>query len=76
MNDLLITQATEFEKTWAAELMAKSEPWTTLGVTLEKSLIACRDGGNHVYIAHDHIRWQRAPASFVFSGARIPATGF
>ena len=54
MNDLLITLATEPEKTWAAELMAQSEPWTTLGITLEKSLIACRDVSNHVYIAHDH----------------------
>ena len=53
MDTLLITKATEEEKTWAAELMAQSEPWTTLGITLEKSLIACCDGGNHVYIAHD-----------------------
>ena len=53
MDTLLITKATEKEKAWAAELMANSEPWTTLGVTFEKSLIACHDSANHVYIAHD-----------------------
>ena len=53
MNDFLITSATDAEKTWAAELMATMEPWTTLGITLTQSLVACQEEGNLVYIAHD-----------------------
>ena len=53
MNDFLITSATNAEKTWAAELMATMEPWTTLGITLTQSLVACQEEGNLVYIARD-----------------------
>ena len=37
-----IGPATESEREWAAELMAGSEPWTTLGRGIESCREACR----------------------------------
>lgn len=53
MINILIVEAIESEKPWAAELMSKSEPWTVLGITLEQSINAVRDEGNLVFIARD-----------------------
>ena len=47
-----IVLATEEEREWAASLMARSEPWITLGATLEDSLKACWDPDYLLYIAH------------------------
>lgn len=53
MTSFSIGQATDVEKKWAAELIASSEPWTTLGITLDQCLSACTDKGNLVYIVHN-----------------------
>ncbi len=47
-----ISPATDEERDWAAALMAASEPWTTLGVTLEECRRSCRDPEYLLYIAH------------------------
>ena len=52
MNNFSIALATDTERTWAAELMASSEPWTTLHITLDQCRSACSDKGNQVYIAN------------------------
>lgn len=52
MTTFSIEPATEIEKPWAAQLMASSEPWTRLGITLDQCLSACSDKGNQTYIAH------------------------
>src|SRR5271170_8063221 len=49
---LKINLATANERDWAADLMASSEPWTTLNVSKEKCLIVCRDPEYLLYIAH------------------------
>ncbi|MEQ1585809.1 MAG: N-acetyltransferase [Cyclobacteriaceae bacterium] len=54
MNNFSIALGTDIEKTWAAELMASSEPWTTLHITLDQCLSACSDKGNKVYIAQSN----------------------
>lgn len=54
MNDISITLSSEIERTWAAELMASSEPWTTLNITLDQCLTACSDKRNLVYIAQSN----------------------
>ena len=43
MDDLVIAPPTGAERDWAAELLAASEPWITLRVTLEQCREACRD---------------------------------
>jgi ribosomal protein S18 acetylase RimI-like enzyme len=51
MLDIRIIAATDDEKQWAAELMASSEPWMTLGRTLETCKASTFDTFNHVFIA-------------------------
>ena len=52
MTEFSITPATEEEKTWAAELMASSAPWTTLGVSLEQCMNSCHSPLYSIYIIH------------------------
>lgn len=47
-----IAPATDEERDWAAELMARSEPWLRLRVTPEQSHFACRDPGYRLFVAH------------------------
>lgn len=54
MNNFSIALATDTERTWAAELIASSEPWTTLNITLDQCLAACSDKHNLVYIAQSN----------------------
>ena len=51
MNPVLITAATEAEKEWAASVMAGSEPWITLGRSLESCLEICRRPEYQVFVA-------------------------
>ena len=51
MDRVTIAPATEEEREWAAALLAGSEPWTTLGATLEQCRQACRDEEYLVYVA-------------------------
>ncbi len=51
-NDRIeIAAATARERTWAANLLARSEPWTMLRVTLRQCRRNCRDPEYHVYVA-------------------------
>ena len=47
-----IAPATEEEREWAALLMARSEPWITLGASLEDCRESCRDPEYLLYVAH------------------------
>jgi ribosomal-protein-alanine N-acetyltransferase len=47
-----IKPATEAEREWAAALLANSEPWITLGATLQACRHACHDPEYLLYIAH------------------------
>jgi len=46
-----IAAATRRERTWAANLLARSEPWTTLGVTRRQCRLACHDPEYLLFIA-------------------------
>lgn len=48
-----IRPATERDRDWAAALMAESEPWVTLGRTLDASRAALADAEYRVFIAHE-----------------------
>lgn len=52
MEEIAIAPATDEERLWAAELMARSEPWITLRVSLEQCENACRDHEYLLYVAH------------------------
>jgi ribosomal-protein-alanine N-acetyltransferase len=52
MKNILILPATSDERNWAASLLATSEPWTTLGISLEKCISNCHDPGYLLFIAH------------------------
>jgi ribosomal protein S18 acetylase RimI-like enzyme len=47
-----ITPATEAEREWVASLLARSEPWITLGATAEDCRSTCQDPEYLLYIAH------------------------
>lgn len=51
-QSLAIAPATEEERDWAASLMARSEPWITLGASLEDCRQSCHDPEYVLYIAH------------------------
>ena len=51
MQQFQTAQATNEERDWAAALFAGSEPWITLGSTLEHCRNACRDPEYLVYVA-------------------------
>jgi ribosomal-protein-alanine N-acetyltransferase len=51
-NDRIeIAPATAHERTWAAGLLARSAPWTTLGVTCAQCRRNCQDPEYLVYVA-------------------------
>lgn len=52
MENLKISPASEEERDWAAGLLSLSEPWITLGVTIEKCLKTCHDPEYRIYVAH------------------------
>ncbi len=52
MAEIIIAAATGEERDWAAELMAASEPWITLHVSLEQCRAACHDPEYLLYVAH------------------------
>ena len=47
-----IQPATDNERDWAGKLLAGSEPWITLGTTLEQCRKVCWDSQYTLYIAH------------------------
>ena len=47
-----VLPATEDERDWVASLMARSEPWITLGATKQDCDRACHDAGYLLYVAH------------------------
>ena len=51
MEELEIISATDEERDWAAELLARSGPWITLQVTLDQCRQACRDPEYLLYVA-------------------------
>ncbi len=51
MQNLVIAPASNAEREWAAQLLAGSDPWTTLGVSLERCRAACTDPEYLVYVA-------------------------
>ncbi len=52
MEEIIITTANEEERNWAARLMAGSEPWITLGVSLSTCMEACHHPDYLLFIAH------------------------
>jgi ribosomal protein S18 acetylase RimI-like enzyme len=52
MEELEIVIATDEEREWAAALLAGSEPWITLGISLEQCQKTCRDPEYLIYVAH------------------------
>jgi len=52
LKDLDIRSATREERDWTAELMAGSEPWITLGTTVEQCLRVCRDPEYLIFVGH------------------------
>ena len=53
---LTIERAGESEYDWCARLMAGSEPWITLGRSLEASYAALRRPGSELFVAREHGR--------------------
>lgn len=51
MDDLEIVLASPKDRDWAAELMARSQPWKRLGVSREQCVSACHDPLHKVYLA-------------------------
>jgi len=52
MSNITISAATVPERDWAAGVLAGSDPWITLGVSLEQCLRNCHDTEFEIYIAH------------------------
>jgi ribosomal protein S18 acetylase RimI-like enzyme len=50
MSGLKISEASAEERNWTAKLIASSEPWITLGTTLENCLKFCNDKEYKVFI--------------------------
>ena len=61
MTTLNIRPATPQQRDWATNLMARSEPWITLGMTAETCATACSYLELQLYIAHQDER----PSGFV-----------
>jgi len=51
MDEITITNASDDDRTWAAGLMAGSDPWITLRRAYDACLAACRDPQDELYIA-------------------------
>ncbi len=56
IENLTITKATGDEPEWAASLMAHSEPWITLGASLDDCRRSCHDPEYLLYIARSEGR--------------------
>lgn len=52
MNKISILPATPDERDWAATLLATTDPWLTLGISLEKCISTCHDPEYLVFVAH------------------------
>ena len=50
---MIIRPATTSDREWAAVLMTRSEPWVTLGRTLDASRASVTDAEFHVFAAHE-----------------------
>jgi len=48
-----VRPATDEDRRWAAEVMAGSDPWITLGRNFERCLQICRDPEYAVFVAHE-----------------------
>ena len=51
-ESLQVSEATEAEREWCAELMARSEPWLTLGRTMEQSRAILHNREYQPFVAH------------------------
>ena len=51
-GEIHFAEATPGEKEWAAGIMAGSDPWLTLGITIEQCRTNCFDPEFSLYIAH------------------------
>ncbi len=51
MPSIEICGATDEDREWTAELLAGSEPWITLGSTIERCRAACLNPEYQVYVA-------------------------
>lgn len=58
---LVIAAASDAEKAWAADLMARSEPWQTLGVTPEECRASIARPDLEVHVARENGR----PSGFI-----------
>ncbi len=61
MRNITVTPATIEERDWAAQLMAGSDPWITLRVSLEQCRKACLDPEYLLYVAH----WDGCPCGAI-----------
>jgi [ribosomal protein S18]-alanine N-acetyltransferase len=52
MRMIEISKATEEERQWVAALLAGSEPWTTLGISLEQCRRNCHNPEFLLFVAH------------------------
>jgi ribosomal-protein-alanine N-acetyltransferase len=70
---LTITRLTDPEDAYlAAQTMATSEPWLTLGRTFDESLAIVRDASKEVFVAHD----DGAFRGFLVLSPRSPLGGY
>ena len=60
-GEILITPATLLERDWCAELMARSEPWITLGRTIEVCRPVCHHPEYQLFVAH----FKEQPCGFI-----------
>ncbi len=51
MDHLRLSQAEDDDRTWAATLMAATDPWVSLGRSLEECLRACCRADDQLFIA-------------------------
>ena len=51
-EELVIIPAVDDERDWAAQLMATSEPWLTLGISLEQITKTCHDPEYLMFVAY------------------------
>jgi ribosomal protein S18 acetylase RimI-like enzyme len=66
MDQIAIARATNEEREWCAQLMASSEPWTTLGRGLEQCRALCRHEQYQLLVA----RLEERPCGFVLMHPR------
>jgi ribosomal protein S18 acetylase RimI-like enzyme len=60
-REIVITSATSRERDWCAELMAQSEPWITLGRTIEVCRPVCHHPEYQLFVAH----FEDQPCGFI-----------